>query len=157
MRRRWREFSEDKERLAKVAHAIRQAITLPSNGGLVDIDDEGITEAEEGRLLTRLHRRRERSRKLVEQRKLKALKEFGRLRCEACSFDFEERYGSRGKGFIEAHHTKPVETLVEGSKTKMDDLALVCANCHRMVHSTRPWLTIPELQKLIQRHANAAR
>jgi hypothetical protein len=83
-------------------------------------------------------------------------KELGRLRCEACYFDFEERYGSRGKGFIEAHHTKPVETLVEGSKTKLDDLALLCANCHRMVHSTRPWLSIPELRELIQRHTNAA-
>jgi hypothetical protein len=29
-------------------------------------------------------------------------------------------------------------------------------NRHRMIHSTRPWLTIPELQELIQRHANAA-
>jgi predicted HNH restriction endonuclease len=152
----WREFSQDKERLINVAHAIGQAITLPSDGALVDLDDEGITEAEEGRLLTRLHRRRERSRKLVEQRKLKALKEVGQLRCEACSFDFEERYGARGKGFIEAHHTKPVETLLEGSKTKLEDLALLCANCHRMVHSTRPWLSIPELRELIQRHANAA-
>jgi 5-methylcytosine-specific restriction protein A len=144
----WREFSQDKARLVNVAHAIRQAITLPSEGTL-DFDDEGITEAEEGRLLTRLHRRRERSRKLVEQRKLKALEELGRLRCEACSFDFEERYGSRGKGFIEAHHTKPVETLVEGSKTKLEDLALLCANCHRMVHATRPWLTVNELQRLL--------
>ena len=60
-------------------------------------------------------------------------------------------HGLRGKGFIEAHHTKPVfKTLVEGSKTKLEDLALVCANCHRMIHSARSWLTVPELQKLIR-------
>ena len=147
----WREFAHDKDRLTHVANAIRQAVTLPSTEYAPDVDDEGIIEAEEGRLLTRLHRRRERSRKLVEQRKLKAIREIGRLRCDACSFDFEERYGPRGKGFIEAHHTKPVETLVEGSKTKLDDLALLCANCHRMVHATRPWLTISQLRELIRR------
>jgi predicted HNH restriction endonuclease len=143
----WREFAHDKERLRKVASAIRQAITLPSNEGL---SEDEIVEAEEGRLLTRLHRTRERSRRLVERRKLRALKEHGHLRCEACSFDFEERYGARGKGFIEAHHTKAVETLVEGSKTKLEDLALLCANCHRMIHATRPWLTIDGLRELIR-------
>jgi len=149
----WREFARDKVRLTNVANAIRKAITLPSEN-LSDFNEDEIVEAKEGRLLTRLHRIKERSRKLVEQRKLKAIRELGRLRCEACSFDFEKKYGSRGKGFIEAHHTKPVETLVEGSKTKLDDLALLCANCHRMVHSTRPWLSIPELRELIQRTAN---
>ena len=112
-------------------------------------NDDDIVEAEEGRILTRLHRSRERSRKLVEQRKLKALKEFGRLRCEVCLFDFEESYGIRGKGFIEAHHTKPVETLVEGAKTRLEDLVLLCANCHRMVHASRPWLTIEQLRDLL--------
>jgi len=100
-------------------------------------------------LYAQLHRTRERSRKLVEQRKQKALAEFGRLRCEVCRFDFEECYGDRGRGFIEAHHTKPLETLVEGSKTRLEDLALLCANCHRMVHSARPWLTVDEPRRLL--------
>jgi hypothetical protein len=51
----------------------------------------------------------------------------------------------------EAHHTKPVETLVEGSKTKLEDLALLCANCHRMVHATRPWLTVNGLRHLLSK------
>jgi len=131
----WLEFSQDRERLVKVADAIRQAILLPAEEHGPGDDEEGTVEAEEGRLLTRLHRTRERSRKLVEQCKQKALAELGRLRCEVCQFDFEEHYGDRGRGFIEAHHTKPVETLVEGSKTRLEDLALLCANCHRMVHS----------------------
>src|SRR5262245_41443890 len=144
----WLEFSQDRERLVRVADAIRRAILLPAyEHGVID-EEEDTVEAEEGRLLTRLHRTRERSRKLVEQRKQKALSEFGRLRCEVCRFDFEERYGDRGRGFIEAHHTKPVETLVEGSKTRLEDLALLCANCHRMVHSARPWLTVDDLRRL---------
>jgi predicted HNH restriction endonuclease len=145
----WEEFAADKGRLANVANAIRQAVYLPDVAQL-DTDEEGIVEAAEGRLLTRLHRIRERKPELVAERKLRAMSKFGRLNCEACSFDFEERYGSRGKGFIEAHHTKPVETLVEGSKTKLEDLALLCANCHRMVHAARPWLSIEALQTLLK-------
>ncbi len=52
-------------------------------------------------------------------------------------------------GFIECHHTKPVATLVEGEKTHLDDLVLVCANCHRMVHRGKPWLSIGELKTRI--------
>lgn len=145
----WREFAQHKERLVKVANAIRQAMVIPEEQEALGLIDDGIVEAEEGRLLTRLHRIRERNRALVAQRKLKAMKECGCLRCEACHFDFAERYGQRGKGFIEAHHTKPVETLVEGSKTRLEDLALLCANCHRMVHAARPWLRIDELRDLL--------
>ena len=28
--------------------------------------------------------------------------------CKGCGFDFEEKYGPRGKGFIEIHHIKPL-------------------------------------------------
>jgi hypothetical protein len=38
----------------------------------------------------------------------------------------------------------------KGSKTTIEDLALLCANCHRMVHSARPWLTVDELCQLIR-------
>jgi 5-methylcytosine-specific restriction protein A len=71
------------------------------------------------------------------------------LKCEACSFDFKATYGPRGARFIEAHHIKPVHTLVPGSKTRLEDLALFCSNCHRMVHVQRPWLTIQELKDLL--------
>ncbi|MBV9223999.1 MAG: HNH endonuclease [Acidobacteriaceae bacterium] len=96
--------------------------------------------------MTVLHRKRERSRQLVEKRKEAALKETGKLSCEACGFDFAARYGKRGVGFIECHHTKPVETLGDGTPTHLSDLALLCANCHRMIHAKRPWLTIAELK-----------
>jgi 5-methylcytosine-specific restriction enzyme A len=113
-------------------------------------DDEEGEEAPEGRVLTRLHRVRERNRKLVAQRKSKALRDLGYLRCEVCAFDFQESYGERGRGFIEVHHTRPLAMLVEEVKTKLEDLALLCANCHRMVHSRRPWLSLNELRAVIR-------
>jgi 5-methylcytosine-specific restriction enzyme A len=69
----------------------------------------------------------------------------GKLACEACGFDFRERYVDHGEGFIECHHAKPVHRLKPGDKTKVGDLRLLCSNCHRMVHARRPWLTLEQL------------
>jgi 5-methylcytosine-specific restriction protein A len=150
----WAEFSSTPPRLFETAKAIRAAVRLnePHFSAIaLNEEEEGQTEAPEGRLLTRLHRYRERDRDLVRLRKDKALREFGFLRCEVCEFDFAATYGERGYGFIECHHTRPLHTLQEGDKTRLQDLALLCANCHRMVHATRPWLSLEELGKTFHR------
>jgi 5-methylcytosine-specific restriction protein A len=79
------------------------------------------------------------------------MRDVGRLQCEGCSFDFAQTYGDRGQGFMEAHHTRPVHELDPDHVTRLADLALVCANCHRMIHARRPWLTLPELRALLAR------
>ena len=78
------------------------------------------------------------------------LKRFCTLACEVCNFDFSKVYGERGKDYIECHHTIPVHRMKEGDKTKLSDLALVCSNCHRMIHIKRQWLNIDELRSIIQ-------
>lgn len=104
----------------------------------------------EGKLKERLHLSRERNRELVRQAKLLRQSQDGCLKCACCDFDFFACYGKVGKGFIEAHHTKPVSTLHEnGEETKIEDLALVCSNCHRMLHRKRPWLEMDDLAKLL--------
>jgi 5-methylcytosine-specific restriction enzyme A len=30
------------------------------------------------------------------------------------------------------------------------DLALLCSNCHRMIHRSKQWLTPDQLQKLVE-------
>ncbi|GJD96975.1 hypothetical protein OCOJLMKI_4203 [Methylobacterium iners] len=58
-------------------------------------------------------------------------------RCQACDLDFEERYGSIGRGFIEAHHLRPVASLPKDEDSELaleHDFAVLCANCHRMIH-----------------------
>lgn len=142
----WDEFSGDRDRLRAIADAIRSNTNEPRQASEEEALD--VVEASEGRLLTRIHLTRERSRKLVENRKKKALKEHGLLACEVCGFNFEAEYGEHGKGFIECHHTKPLHTVTTEGKTKLEDLALLCANCHRMIHSRRPWLSMEELKAL---------
>lgn len=146
----WNVFANDRDRLASVAALIRSSIRDDSLWEADSDCDYDYLEAPEGKVITRLHRTRERSRKLIERKKAQALAVHGSLECEACHFDFETRYGERGRGFIEAHHTKPVNTLTEDDNTKLSDLALLCSNCHRMVHSQRPWLSIEDLKTILK-------
>ncbi len=144
------------EELAKAARAIRKVLKSMESGatpweGSADNVEPEVAEAAEGALVTRVHRYRERDRKIVENKKKQFLKKHARLYCEACNFDFAAAYGDRGEGFIECHHTVPVSEMKPGDKTKLSDLALVCANCHRMIHAKRPWLSIPELVGLLKK------
>lgn len=146
----WDEFASDPARLANVVAAIRATVTAHAGDhDLEGADEPGFQEAEEGRVLTRLHRVRERNRKLITSRKKLALKKSGRLVCEACGFDFTTKYGPSAEGVIDVHHTKPVHTLSPGDTTKLEDLALLCANCHRVVHSKKKWLTVDEVKGLV--------
>jgi 5-methylcytosine-specific restriction protein A len=150
----WHTFAPAPERCHAVARTIRQALAYAENGETIaDRAEDGIEEAEEGRVITALHRRYERNAALVQAKKRRALAMLGRLACEACGFDFRERYGDHGEGFIECHHAKPVHALKPGDKTKVGDLRLLCSNCHRMVHAKRPWLTIEELATILRQTA----
>lgn len=129
----WDRYQKDRLGLVSAATAIRLAIADSAVDLTVRVDDDEY-EAEEGAVVLRLHRSRERDPKLAEKKKRQALARGEKLECEACRFDFERAYGRHGRGFIEVHHRKPVSTLIQGEKTKLSDLALVCSNCHRMLH-----------------------
>lgn len=150
----WDEFNNKKDLLNKIAKTIKIEINKNNRNFEKYKKNENyleyIEEADEGRILTRIHIQKERSRLLIKAKKQDVLKKKNILSCEACSFNFENVYGERGQGFIEVHHIKPLHTLEPNSKTKLDDLALLCANCHRMIHSKRPWLTVEELKSIIK-------
>ena len=52
----------------------------------------------------------------------------GNLICEVCGFNFESHYGELGEGYIEGHHTKPISEMDHNEETRIEDIALVCAN-----------------------------
>lgn len=76
--------------------------------------------------------------------------EKGKLYCEVCGFDFAAVYGELGDDFIEVHHAKPVSEMKEGETTNIDDVVMVCSNCHSMIHRRRPWLGKNELRKILK-------
>jgi hypothetical protein len=114
--------------------------------GVEAIDENEESTFPEGRILYRKHRARERDSKIARLAKNRRLQQTGTLDCDACGFSFSKTYGEIGVGFIEAHHTIPVSQLAGKQKTHINDIALVCSNCHRMLHWTRPWLSIKELR-----------
>ena len=143
----WDEFADDRPKLAA---GIRSAV-VQGAAALIAYDEGAIEEAIEGRVFTRIHLARERDSALVRSKKSQVMRKLGHLKCEACDFDFEATYGPRGAGYIECHHVRPVHTLsVAGEATNAGDLALVCPNCHRMIHAARPWLSVAEVRTLIE-------
>lgn len=148
----WAEFSGDSERCHATAEAILSSLYGPELSEIESVAAEvpGIEEAAEGRLLTRKHLTRERNKKLVENKKKQAKARAGKIACEVCGFEFGAHYGSHGEGFIECHHTKPLASLSDGHKTHINDLVLLCANCHRMIHRSKHWLTIEQLKTLLR-------
>lgn len=150
----WNEFAGDRARLSNVATAIRDVLRAKSDEAADGALDEAFgVEAEEGAVLTRLHRTRERNPRLVRAKKQSELERAGRLSCEACGFCFAAVYGEIGAGFIECHHRQPLSELRQRQRTTLDELALLCANCHRMIHGRRPWITVEDLTAIVLRRA----
>jgi 5-methylcytosine-specific restriction protein A len=81
-------------------------------------------------------------------------KKFHGTTCQACDLNFGRRYGQIGEGFIEAHHLKPIGTLQEGVPIKYDvasEFAVLCANCHRMIHRTEDPSDLESFKKRIEK------
>lgn len=143
----WDQFAKDKENLRAIAGAILK--NYDSKHVRASVDFSQVSEEEEfpeGKVLRRAHLARERSAKLVKKKKQLTMERNGCLACEVCDFEFSKVYGSIGEGFIECHHIVPLSKLRKHTKTTVKDLALVCPNCHRMLHRTRPWLSVQGLR-----------
>jgi 5-methylcytosine-specific restriction protein A len=142
----WERFAEDPDGLAEAV----ARITGTAQGDLPSLppeeDEEG---AIEGRIGFRYHRARERNPELTRRKKALVKRRTGRLACEVCGLDFSDRYGELGDGFIECHHTLPLGEDSDRT-TRLSDLAVVCSNCHRMIHRSQRALAIQELRERLR-------
>lgn len=73
------------------------------------------------------HLGRERRQDLVRFKKANAVS----LACVGCGFGSFKKYGI---DYCEVHHLTPLSELETESETTLEDLAIVCANCHRVIH-----------------------
>ena len=124
----------------------KSAITTSSILNEIETTNPDISVAE-GELKLVSHLVRERNQKIIAEKKRDAIRN-GNLKCEVCSFSFIETFEVE---FIECHHITPI-SIAGVRKTTMADLALVCANCHRMLHKKfdGEYLTIDELRTRIE-------
>ena len=126
------------------------ATTLIDAVELPEVDAEGIFGVE-GRLLVRMHVYKERDRTFAGMvRKHYKSRDGGRLVCQACACVPTEVYGPAGDSCIEAHHRIPIEQLQPDSVTVVSEMAMLCASCHRVVHSKRPCLAVEAVHELVR-------
>ncbi|MDZ8118821.1 HNH endonuclease [Pontiella agarivorans] len=143
----WDEFFDSKKQLRKEASAIRAKTQKKSTEEFNEVSEEFTVS--EGKKLMRKHRIRERKSIITQKKKKQVLEKSGKLECEICGFDFYAQYGDIGYGFAECHHTKPLSDLEKTTKTRLKDLCIVCANCHRMLHKKTPPYTKAEMKTII--------
>jgi len=98
------------------------------------LEDESYPYGYEGERILELHLSVERDRKLRDTKIREFIKENGDIYCEVCSFKFTEAYPFLNKNIIEVHHIVPLSQLSARTKITLDDLILLCANCHLAVH-----------------------
>lgn len=116
-------------------------------------DEEELAVATEGGAEWVLTLRRERS-KPVRMAKIHPVRAaLGTIACEACGFDIGRQYGTFGADYIEVYHRAPLHVSGE-TRGELDDLALLCANCHLMIHR-RCWSTVEALADVIRERRGA--
>jgi 5-methylcytosine-specific restriction enzyme A len=86
-------------------------------------------------------------------------KELKNYTCDVCGIRYADELGELGKRCVDAHHLVPFEQLDE-RPTRLDpreDFAVVCSNCHRMLHSERPPLTPETLAAILSNGSDGTR
>jgi 5-methylcytosine-specific restriction protein A len=135
---------DEAELRADLQTIVRAYRSLTYRGGAdADIETQGDIREEFGlpTSLTVVETRKYAFHKKIERNSTAArqAKRFHGTACQACDLDFGEYYGNLGKGFIEAHHLRPIGALEEGVPVRYDiasDFSVLCSNCHRMIHRT---------------------
>lgn len=104
------------------------AITTPPNTAIVEHGPIG--QILEGIAHEMTAIARSRSRKLREG----ALRRANGI-CEACGTDFSSLFGGAGLRALQVHHKQQIVVQDVPKLTTSDDLAVVCANCHAIIHA----------------------
>jgi hypothetical protein len=92
----------------------------------------------------------ERNSRLIKEAKENFKRIHGRLFCEVCNLDFEKVYGELGQDYIEGHHKVPLSQLTSETESTIDDIALLCSNCHSMIHRKKECLSVEELRQIVE-------
>lgn len=143
----WAELGNEPARVAEICRLINASLRAPE--WLVDTPEDE-EEFFEGRILTQLHKKKERNPN-IRKKLLAARRKRGSLICEMCLRESESDDFTLQDAIFEAHHLLPMATAAE-RQTRLRDMALLCANCHRLLHRAislnKRWLTIEECRRL---------
>jgi predicted restriction endonuclease len=121
-------------------------IVIPSEDDYLQSDLSQLTLEEKRQI--QYHRRIERNPRLAE-----AAKQIHGYTCQVCEFNYAKIYGKLGHKYIEAHHLTPLSELPMTQSIKLsakDDFAVLCSNCHNMIHRENPIPSVADLRKIVQ-------
>jgi 5-methylcytosine-specific restriction protein A len=144
----WAELGAQRNEVAQLADLIKRSLSIDE---LQDDTSEPDGEEEffEGRLLTAFHKKKERNRN-IRNKLIAARHNRGPLACDMCGLKPQSSNARFEDAPFEAHHLLPMSMAME-RKTQLKDMALLCANCHRLLHRAialkRRWLTVVEARK----------
>lgn len=134
-RSRWAEFLDRERRSGVWAYRPKTAVRSP-----VAADAE--LSAVEGDPRLFFHLRRERNPALAQAKREAVHAAKVHLECEACGFATTVTFPDLGGEVCEVHHRLPLGAASEAVETRLEDLAVLCANCHRAIHRTKPLMSV---------------
>jgi 5-methylcytosine-specific restriction protein A len=147
----WSEFGSDRSIAARLAKQIKAGIQIIESPHETLQDEEEAEEFFEGRVLTRLHKRIERNGRL-RSKLLDLRRSIGRLACDMCYKVSQSRSPIFEDAVFEAHHLVPISLAIERT-TRIKEMALLCAGCHRLLHRAisleKRWISIAEGRKIV--------
>jgi 5-methylcytosine-specific restriction protein A len=138
----WDFFGSDPAATIVAAARIRNGIEIER----VKPDYSDDDEFPEGRAVTQAHRIIERNRNLRKQ-VIRNRTQKNKLSCDICGDSGNDIPEKLRESLFEVHHRVPISARGE-TKTRPSDVALLCANCHRLLHrviaNTKRWVDIPD-------------
>ncbi len=146
----WAELGSRPERVADLSAQIRRAFAAAATEDL-DANESELTFAE-GELVTRLHKSRERSKKL-RGAVLDMRRKDGAVACDLCGASPPKHLKQVGLAMLEVHHLVPLASSGWRS-VGFDDVVLLCASCHRIAHALivdlGEWLDLDRIRQELQ-------
>ena len=128
----WEAFAAKPDAVRLLASQIAVAIEVIQSEESVTLDDNAF-EAQEGVVLAQVHQIRERKRGFRKRLIRRVEGTHGVVQCAACGLAATND-SSIVYSMFEVHHLAPLSEVAT-TVTRLDDLALLCANCHRLIHA----------------------
>jgi 5-methylcytosine-specific restriction protein A len=149
------EFGDDSREVARLAQLIR------SSTQFLDVDDYQLPddiedEYYEGKTAFALHRKTERSKGL--RRDLLSKRKDAELKCAICDLSRPDLERPLHEALFEVHHVFPLSEVDGQTKTKLRDVELLCASCHRGIHKLMSirgeFVSVESAKRVIGRREN---
>jgi len=140
---KWGEFTRT---ATKAAEAVKR-YAVGMDTALSRSSDQQIVAAIEGLVIEARVYKKSRNRPLRD----KALAQ-SRGRCACCGVVYGELLGGRGRRVLQVHHRDQLSQRIVPRVSTVADLAVVCANCHALIHADpKAALTVEAVKSLWKR------